>query len=96
MVILRVCVFVCVCVVSDDSFVIPELPSGQELVVNILSTWGDKHYVGLTSLQVFAVTGEQVQVKKVKAANTWILATSCCSCVLFEFVANKERMRMGT
>ena len=44
---------------------IPELPSGQELVINIQSTWGDKHYVGLTSLQVFASTGEQVAVKKV-------------------------------
>lgn len=52
---------------DDDSFVIPELPSGQELVINIQSTWGDKHYVGLTSVQVFASTGEQVQVKKISA-----------------------------
>ncbi|KAK7501363.1 hypothetical protein BaRGS_00007488, partial [Batillaria attramentaria] len=52
---------------DDDSFVIPELPSGQELVINIQSTWGDKHYVGLTSIQVFASTGEQVQVKKISA-----------------------------
>ena len=58
---------VCVCIFSDDGFVIPELPSGQELVLNILSTWGDKHYVGFTSLQVFASTGEQVQVKKVSS-----------------------------
>ena len=63
----RVCVCVCVCAFSDDGFVIPELPSGQELVLNILSTWGDKHYVGFTSLQVFASTGEQVQVKKVSS-----------------------------
>ena len=63
-----VCVCVCVCIFSDDGFVIPELPSGQELVLNILSTWGDKHYVGFTSLQVFASTGEQVQVKKVSSS----------------------------
>ncbi|XP_025076001.1 protein KIAA0556 homolog isoform X2 [Pomacea canaliculata] len=52
---------------DDESFVIPELPTGQELVINILSTWGDKHYVGLTTIQVFASTGEQVQIKKIHA-----------------------------
>ncbi|KAK7112200.1 hypothetical protein V1264_011687 [Littorina saxatilis] len=52
---------------DEDSFVIPELPTGQELVINILSTWGDKHYVGMTSVQVFASTGEQVNVKKITA-----------------------------
>ncbi|KAL8620866.1 hypothetical protein ACOMHN_047037 [Nucella lapillus] len=52
---------------DEDSFVIPELPSGQHLVLNITSTWGDRHYVGLTSVQIFASTGEQVAVQKVTA-----------------------------
>lgn len=30
-----------------SAFIIPELPSGQHLEFNILSTWGDPHYLGL-------------------------------------------------
>ena len=44
---------------------IPELPYGRELVINIRTTWGDKHYVGLTSVEVFASSGEQVVITKV-------------------------------
>jgi hypothetical protein len=29
-------------------------------VIDILSTWGDRHYVGLTGIQVFSSTGEAV------------------------------------
>ncbi|WAQ97417.1 KATIP-like protein [Mya arenaria] len=39
---------------DDEDFVIPELPYGRELVINIRSTWGDKHYVGFTGIEVFA------------------------------------------
>lgn len=35
-----------------DDFKLPTLPSGSELVLNIYSTWGDVHYVGLTGIQV--------------------------------------------
>lgn len=33
--------------VSSTAFSIPELPSGRVLVINVLSTWGDPHYLGL-------------------------------------------------
>ena len=50
---------------EDEEFVIPELPTGQELVINIRSTWGDKHYVGFTGIEVFTATGHQANVTKV-------------------------------
>ena len=56
---------------DDDGFVIPELPYGRELVINIRSTWGDKHYVGLTGVEVFASSGEQINITKVSTAS-WI------------------------
>ncbi|KAK3599312.1 hypothetical protein CHS0354_028678 [Potamilus streckersoni] len=51
----------------DDGFVIPELPSGKELVINILTTWGDRHYVGLTGIDIFSSTGEPVSIAKISA-----------------------------
>ena len=44
---------------------IPELPYGRELIINIRTTWGDKHYVGLTGVEIFSSTGEQVNITKV-------------------------------
>lgn len=51
----------------DDNFVIPELPYGKELVINIKTTWGDKHYVGLTGIEVFSSTGESMTITKITA-----------------------------
>ena len=48
-----------------DDFVIPELPSGQRLVINILTTWGDQYYVGLNGIEVFNSNGKPVQISKV-------------------------------
>ena len=48
-----------------DEFVIPELPRGQHLVINILTTWGDRYYVGLNGIEIFSNTGELVTVTKV-------------------------------
>ena len=48
-----------------EDFVIPELPVGQQMVINIKTTWGDQHYVGLTGLEIFASTGLPVPVAKV-------------------------------
>ena len=49
------------------AFDIPILPAGKELIVNILSTWGDRHYVGLNGVEVFTVTGERAEVAEVCA-----------------------------
>ena len=49
-------------------FPIPELPSGSELVLNVLSTWGDRYYLGLSGVEVFTVQGERAQVEEVGVA----------------------------
>lgn len=46
-------------------FPIPELPIGRELVLNIMSTWGDRHYVGLTGIEVFSASGEPAKISQV-------------------------------
>lgn len=45
----------------DEDFEIPVLPQGRHLVVNIMSTWGDRHYVGLNGIEIFSSTGEPVK-----------------------------------
>uniref|UniRef100_K3X169 KATNIP domain-containing protein n=1 Tax=Globisporangium ultimum (strain ATCC 200006 / CBS 805.95 / DAOM BR144) TaxID=431595 RepID=K3X169_GLOUD len=45
---------------STEVFQIPELPHGQHLVFNILSTWGDPFYVGLMGIELFDHTGHTV------------------------------------
>lgn len=51
----------------EDDFEIPVLPQGQRLVLNILSTWGDRHYVGLNGLEVFSSSGEPVKPAHIRA-----------------------------
>ncbi|BFZ02930.1 hypothetical protein BsWGS_05969 [Bradybaena similaris] len=52
---------------DDSDFIIPELPYGRELVINIKTTWGDHHYVGLTGLELFSNLGEKVPIAKIWA-----------------------------
>ncbi|XP_038276619.1 katanin-interacting protein isoform X7 [Dermochelys coriacea] len=54
---------------TDDGndFKIPVLPYGQYLIIDIKSTWGDRHYVGLNGIEVFSSKGEPVQISKIKA-----------------------------
>lgn len=51
----------------EDEFEIPVLPQGQRLVINILSTWGDRHYVGLNGLEVFSSSGEPLRPAQIHA-----------------------------
>ena len=53
---------------EEGWFPIPELPSGHELVLNILSTWGDHYYVGLSGMEVFTAQGERAWVEEVGVA----------------------------
>lgn len=51
-------------------FSIPELPLGEQLVFNLRTTWGDRHYVGLNGIEIFSSEGHPVPIKKV--TNNWI------------------------
>ena len=52
---------------SSPRFEIPLLPKGRELIINIRTTWGDKHYVGLNGVEVFTASGELAAIKNIQA-----------------------------
>lgn len=54
---------------ADDGsdFEIPVLPYGRRLVIEIKSTWGDRHYVGLNGIEIFSSEGEPVQIANIRA-----------------------------
>uniref|UniRef100_A0A8C3WPP8 Katanin interacting protein n=1 Tax=Catagonus wagneri TaxID=51154 RepID=A0A8C3WPP8_9CETA len=54
---------------DDDGgdFKIPVLPYGQRLIIDIQSTWGDRHYVGLNGIEIFSSQGEPVRVANIQA-----------------------------
>ncbi|KAM9372446.1 katanin-interacting protein [Phaethornis superciliosus] len=52
---------------DEHDFRIPVLPYGQHLVIDIQTTWGDRHYVGLNGIEVFSSKGEPVQIAKITA-----------------------------
>ncbi|XP_014650074.1 PREDICTED: uncharacterized protein KIAA0556 homolog isoform X2 [Ceratotherium simum simum] len=54
---------------TDDAsdFKIPVLPYGQRLVIDIKSTWGDRHYVGLNGIEIFSSKGEPVRIANIQA-----------------------------
>lgn len=51
----------------DVLFDFPILPQGKELIINIKSTWGDRHYVGLNGIEVFSKSGQLIKVKSIRA-----------------------------
>lgn len=52
---------------SEAEFTIPMLPSGRKFVLNIHSTWGDQHYVGLNGIEFFSDKGTSAKVSEIKA-----------------------------
>lgn len=48
-----------------STFTIPELPSGDVMEMEFLSTWGDPFYVGLNGIDLFCNNGERAPVKEV-------------------------------
>lgn len=58
-------VLFCSVIDSCRNFIVPELPCGKILIIDILSTWGDKHYAGLNGIEIFSDTGQLVSVNKV-------------------------------
>lgn len=57
---------------SQTPFVIPELPSGSILKLDIMSTWGDQHYIGLNGIDIFNNEGQLVNIAKVRIKNNKI------------------------
>jgi len=50
----------------EESFVIPALPAGRTVEFNVLQTWGDINYLGLTGIEIFDGEGRLVQIDQSK------------------------------
>ncbi|XP_061455578.1 katanin-interacting protein isoform X2 [Rhineura floridana] len=57
----------CLDLEDGSDFKIPVLPYGQHLKIDVRSTWGDRHYVGLNGLELFSSSGEPIQIAKIRA-----------------------------
>ena len=59
------CYPLCVIITLHRTIVIPVLPRGKQLTLSILSTWGDRHYVGLNGIEVFTDHGSPALISTV-------------------------------
>ncbi|KAK3752195.1 hypothetical protein QZH41_019340, partial [Actinostola sp. cb2023] len=46
---------------------IPTLPKGKRLVINIMTTWGDRHYVGLNGVEIYTEYGKPANIQEIAA-----------------------------
>ena len=46
-------------------FSTPELPTGQQLLLNLRTTWGDQFYIGLSGIEIFTASGDRACVEEV-------------------------------
>lgn len=50
-------------------FSIPNMPEGKVIRLEISSTWGDSHYVGLSGIEFFSAEGgESIRITQPKAS----------------------------
>ena len=45
---------------------IPSVPKGKRFHIEIISNWGDTHYVGLTGIELFNDKGQVIEVAQDK------------------------------
>ena len=66
---------------------------GKKLSINIRTTWGDKHYVGLNGIEVFKSDGEPVNVVEVCSRYSFgHRYKSLCRRVYRESIKQEHRM----
>jgi hypothetical protein len=56
-----------------NPFLIPTLPKGKTLDFNIVSTWGDSNYLGMTGIEIFDIDGNCIKIN----SETDISASPC-------------------
>lgn len=49
--------------VVAEQTVVPTLPEGRVLVLCLLTTWGDAHYIGMAGIEIFDARGELIKFK---------------------------------